>query len=254
MGLFDKFFSKEGSEQRFVNRQVKKILNKYLQKELREEAIFSLAERGTHQAIKGLLQRFTYDHPDSIVDEKEKQLVLKLLLQLGPERALPPLREYLADPRQNFVSMALIAFEELTSKEETEKEIANLLREADPHDAWSSDRKLQFIGHIAELGLKKLSPELITQLIRFLDDLDDDIVFKTLELLANYADDEEIREPILDLFAKEETSMRIRSKILDIVRDRKWYIGDRKKEFEPLLPEGYYFDKRGNVKYRQPQY
>ncbi len=253
MGIFD-FFGKESSEERFVNRQVKKLLNKYLQKELREEAIYSLAQRGTPKAIQGLLQRFTYDHPDSIIDEKEKQLVLDLLERLGPELSVPQLKIYLKDPRQNFVSMALIAFERLTSPEETLQEITELLKDSDPHDAWSRDRKLQLIGHIAELELKSLPEELLKQLIRFLDDLDDDVIFKALDLLDQYGKDELIREPILELFAKEETSMRIRSRILDMVRSHKWYIGDRQKEFEPLLPEGYYFDKRGNIKYRQPTY
>lgn len=252
MGFFDRFFSKESSDSKFVRRHVQRLLNKYGQKEIREDSMYALAQKGTPEAISGLLQRFTYNHPDSIVDEREKNKIIDLLESLGAEKASDPLHQYLADTKQSSISMALIAYDQLMGDDATILEILKLLEDSDPNDAWSSERKMQLIGHLDGIEKEDAPPELAPMLLRFIGDLDDDVIFRCIELLEQIGSDEQIRESFIEIFMSEETSMRIRARIIETVKLRKWYIGDRRKEIEDLLPDGYYFDKRGNLKQREP--
>ncbi len=256
MGFFDKLFGSSGgnSEENWAKKQVRRLTNKYGQKEIREDAMYSLYQRGTPEAIYGLLQRFTFNHPESIVDEREKNKIIELLDALGPEKASEPLRKFLADGKQPDVSMALIALETLEGETATLVEIVQLLQAADPNDAWGSDRKLQLIGHLDELETEQIPTELIEVLVKFLGDLDDDVIFRCIALLERYGTDDQIRTAFVNQMLLEETSMRIRSRILDTVRERKWYVGEHRAELEALLPEGYYFDKRNNLKYKEPTY
>ncbi len=244
MGLFDRFFSKESKEERFIKKHTARVLQKYGQKELRQESLFALANKGTPEAIYALLQRFTYTHPETIIDEKEKAIVIGLLEKLGPEVAGPPLRRYLEDPRQTEVSMALIALEELEGPEATAAEIIKILEETDPADVWATDRKLQLVNQLANYE----DPKSIPVLLKFLQDANDDVVFRCIDVLDQIAEDDDIREPIVNLLRDEDTSARIVDRILELVLKRKWFLGPYRDEIEPHLPEGYFFDKRGNIK------
>jgi HEAT repeat protein len=248
MGFFKNLFG--GSEESFVKKHVSRILNKYTQKEIRDESFHALAQRGTPEAIYGLLQRFTYDHPESIVDENEKYKVIALLDSLGSERVGEPIRRYIREQTQ--VSMALIALERIEGEEETQAEIIKQLSQCDPGDTWSADRKLQLIGHLDNYD-DLIEPEM---LCNFLQDVNDDVVFRCIDVLAKGLEEDDealrntLREKLIGLLPLEETSMRIRARILDLALKSKWYIGDMKKELEDKLPEGYFFDKRGHIKTR----
>ena len=249
MGIFDRFFSKEAREEGFVKKHVKRILSKYSQKELREESMYALAERGkkgSAEAIYGLLQRFTYNHPEAIVDENEKHKVLVLLNHLGAEACSEPLRRYLRDQKQAEVAMALIALEQLEGDDATRKEIIVLLEEGDPGDAWSAERKLQIINHLDNFN----ESDVVDALIPYLTDLNDDVIFRTIDLLEKVGEDEQIRDAIFDVAKDPDTSTRIIARILDLVREKKWYIGDHREAIEANMPEGYFFDKRNNIKKR----
>lgn len=254
MGFFSKLFgggSSSGSaEDRFVKKHVTRLLNKYGQKELREDAMHALYQRGSHESVVGLMQRFTYNHPESIVDEKEKKKIIDLLDAIGAERATPAMQEYLANDKQTEVSMALIAFDRIEGPEKTIREVISLLEDADPDDPWSGNRKIQLIGHLDNYTSNESIQEAVPSLVRFLQDIDDDVVFRCVELLEILGEKEAIRGPFVDLLREEETSARIRARILEVVREKKWYIGEHRKELEPLLPEGYYFDRRDNLKKR----
>lgn len=252
MGLFDRFFNKEKSEESWVKRKVRGLVNKYGQKELREDAMYALFQRGTPESIGGLLQRFTIDLPDSIVDEREKNKIIDLLESLGAEKVSAPLRSYLADPKQSALSMALIAMDTLEGEETTIQEISTLLDASDPNDAWSSERKLQLIGHLDTIETKQIPEKLLQMLIKFLQDLDDDVIFRCIALLERFGNDDQIRNSMVELLLQEETSMRIRARILETALERKWYLGDMRTELEKKLPEGYFFDKRNHLKYREP--
>ncbi len=253
MGIFD-FLKKDNSEEGWAKKQSRRLMNKYGQKEVREDAMYALYQRGTPEAISGLLQRFTFDHPESIVDEREKNKVIELLDHLGAERASGPLRAYLADEKQTTVSMALIALDTLEGEEATVLEIIKLLNDADPNDAWGNERKLQLIGHLDEVELdpETMPDTLVPMLVSYLQDLNDDVIFRCVDLLERLGTDEQIRSPMVDLLVAEDTSARIRARIIDTCGKRKWYLGDRREELEGKLPDGYYFDKRNNLKYRDP--
>lgn len=251
MGFFDRFFGKEKSEEGWVKRKVRSLVNKYGQKELREDAMYSLFQRGTPEAIGGLLQRFTIDLPDSIVDEREKNKIIDLLESLGAEKTAGPLRKYLSDPKQSALSMALIALSTIEGEAATVQEIIQLLEAADPNDAWSSERKLQLIGHLDSLETKEIPDALLQMLIKFLHDLDDDVIFRCIALLERFGQDDQIRNATVALLLQDETSMRIRARILDTAIERKWYLGDQRNLIEKHLPDGYFFDKRNHIKFAQ---
>ncbi|MCK6510307.1 hypothetical protein L6R29_10105 [Myxococcota bacterium] len=248
MGFLSNLFG--GSEESFVKKHVNRILNKYAQKELRDESFHALAQKATPASIYGLLQRFTYDHPESIVDENEKYKVIALLESLGEESVGEPLRRYLKE--QNQVSMALIALESIEGPEETEAEIMRQLAQADPSDSWSTERKLQLINHLDNYD----AIEDPSTLFVFLDDVNDDVIFRCIDILEKSLQKSEelrnqIRERLVQQLAHEDTSARIRARILDLSIQCKWYVGDLRKELEEKLPDGYFFDKRGHIKVRE---
>jgi len=252
VGFLDRFFGKkdgaddrkQSKEERWVNKQVKKVMNKYGQKEVREEAIHSLAQRGTPEAISGLLKRFSYTHPESIIDEKEKKLVIELLEYSGAERVGEPLRSYLGE--ENQVSMALIAMDRIEGSDVTVTEIINVLEKASPDDVWNADKKLQMINHLDNYD----NAACVEVLLKYLEDLNDDVIFRSIDILERLGTDDQIRDAFIELLIDEDVGNRIRDRLLQTTRSKKWFLGPQRKQLEPLLPDGYYFDKRDNLKHR----
>ncbi|MEM1009103.1 MAG: hypothetical protein AAGJ35_08870 [Myxococcota bacterium] len=249
MNFFKNLFSSESSEERFVKKHVKRVLNKYSQKEIREESLHALAERNTPESLYGLLQRFTYNHPEGIIDENEKNKVLRLLELIGPEDVGAPLRRFLKE--QHTVSMALLALERLEGEKATKNTLQEQLQRADPGDKWSAQKRLQLVNHLDQYE----ALEDYEILFPFLEDVNDDVIFRCIDLLEKtvmHPDQTEARDAIraklVALLLEEETSMRIRARILDLVRSSKWYIGDHKDALKDKLPEGYFLDKRGHLK------
>ena len=243
VGFFDSLFGGD-SEEKFVKRHVKRITNKFGQKEIRHDSYLALAQRGTPEAALGLLQRFTINLPDTISDEKEKRQVITILSAMGEDLVSEPLREYLRDPKQNEIAMGLIALEEVEGTDALCKEIIHLLETSDPGDAWTSDRKLQIINQLDNYDFPDAAPALLP----YLEDLDDDVVFRAIEVLDAIGSDSQLRDSFMKIAVDEDTSMRVRNRILEIVLGRKWHLATERKALEPLLPHGWFFTKRDHLK------
>ena len=80
MGLLDLFASKEDRARGAIEKLRQKLLQKYGPAENREKAIHQLADDGSPDALAALCMRFTIHSDQSIGDNDEKELVLRLLV------------------------------------------------------------------------------------------------------------------------------------------------------------------------------
>ena len=98
MGLKD-FFSSEGRAARSLQKHVARALNKHAQHVDRQASLDVLrdaAHEGSHEAMAGLLSRFTIRYDKSIEDEQEKDFVAEELMSLGA-KVLPELQKRFVD-------------------------------------------------------------------------------------------------------------------------------------------------------------
>ena len=247
MGLIDHLswmWDKQKAKERFIRRKVKTLTNKYVRREDRDDAMSALFNKGTPEAITGLLTRLTYTHTDSIVDEFEKQRTVDMLVNLG-QASVEPILQYM--DKQTQVSMAMLALDEILGKESAMKEVLRVLTAIDPSNTWMLEKKLQLVNHLEE---HYDTQELVEPLLPFLEDLSDDVTFRVLDVLDRHGDDD-LRKPMLERALDPETSDRIRARILDVAHERKWHLKHQRADLQKLMPDGYYFDKRNHVKKRR---
>jgi HEAT repeat protein len=74
--------------------------------------------------------------------------------------------------------------------------------------------------------------------------MDEGVRYAAAEALLKQGEEAPAREPLLDLFAKEE-SLRLRIRIADGLAELGWPVADRRADVEKVLPESFQIEARG---------
>ncbi|MEC7239700.1 MAG: HEAT repeat domain-containing protein [Myxococcota bacterium] len=231
MGFFDLFTG--GSIEKQIEKHAKRIKKKDAQQEDRVASAYWLSEEGSFNAVYGLLGRFEMAYEHQMKDRAEKDLVSKLLEDLG-EPAVPAIKAFLRKSSQFARPMALL--ETISGKEEALKMIFELLDLEAAKSELKPGKKRQLLIKLAEFQ----TPEVVAGAVPFLSDFDEGVRFAAVEVLIAQEETAEVRETLLSsLSDPEEESNRLRVRISEIASARRWTLGEHQKAIAANPPSGW---------------
>lgn len=250
MGFFDLFKRKSPLE-----KHSERVADKRAAVADRWESIKALGEMATTEpegeqpdersaAIAALMERFTYyvDPPrgvpvaQAITDEEEKDETLRWIVEAGEDVALDPVRGALRS--QESISWGLRCLEGMLSEERAIEEMVDLLGTMDTEYMRDPQRKQQLVGKLEELK----HPKIAAAVAPHFTDVDETTRFHAT-VAALKQDNAEGQLPALREALVDEDSVRVKVRVLDILIEKGWSLGDEASEIE--LPEGYAVDKKG---------
>ncbi len=222
MGIFD-LLSKEGRARSALERHIKKTNDKYAQSPDRFAAMEKLRADGSEEALHGLVRRFGFVYDKTIEDEQEKSWVADTLAAAG-ERAFAPVRRYILEAET--VSYPLRVLERIAPPEKVLGVIDELAEREEPGYTRHPQRKIQFIGWLAEWKGAKPG-QIAKRIVPYLKDFDETVRFTAIDALAHQPDEAAARGPLLDALVRpEEESRRILVRIAEVLADVGWRVDD----------------------------
>jgi HEAT repeat protein len=240
--MFD-FFRRGGTPaSRQIDKLVKRLTEPQGEDAPRIEAAEKLADLETPEATYALLKRFTISSKVITQDIEEKRMVVRMLVEKGPD-AVDPILRFLSTHHQ--VEWPIQALSELLPREELVPKLVSALEKVAAASEFTppehkSDLIRAMRGHV--------TPEIATVLRQFLSDDDDDVRIAAIDALSEVG--EEMREPLLEAFLEAEDRPRIRIKIADIFAEKDWPVKGYRPKIEETLPEGFQVSAKGLIRRR----
>jgi hypothetical protein len=233
----------QGQVQRRLNKLSRRLREKYSQGYERVAAAEELDAIPGDEAIFLLLGRFDVLVPKISEDEEERRYVYDLVRAKGAT-AVPAILRFIREKENLVYPLRLLA--EIVGRDEARRMILDILaNEFSPEYDRAPHKKMAILQALAD----DRSEALITALMPFLRDPNDDVVIRAAEVLAAQPDAEEaVRTAFLDLLTEEEEKPRIKRKVAELFKDHRWKVTGYRKKVEDILPEGFYLDKKGHVK------
>ncbi len=249
MGLFDFLKKKEGSDDGLswsLKRRIKKAHNKFTPAEERQGALQGLAEDGSRPAIEALIKRFTFYAEPLTTDEREREYVYDVLLGFG--RDIVPL--VIKSIRESdSIQWQLRLYHDLASEQEVLSTLIEIIEGYDTEYEKNPLRKIQIISALGDWQ----SDEVATVLLRFLEDVDEEVRYQTVQSLLRQ-DPDATRDRLMEV-AMQDESNRIRDFIVDGFIEREVSIKGypSRKQFEEILGADLAVDKQGVIRRRPPR-
>lgn len=222
-----------------INRNTKKLSERYAQHEARMEALDKLREIGTPDAIYGLARRFSATSENLGLDQDEKKRVQDVLIAFG-DIAIEPIERYI----RNFdkITWAIGALERIVSKDVLIPFLFDVLKEGDPVYI-RGDKANQILTALQGLDV----PEVVEGVIPCLASADDTVRIAAVECLEAHKD-ERAREPLLEtLVNPNEDSVRVKMRIGEAFERLGWDVKGFRKKVESALPEPFRVNSKGRV-------
>ena len=237
MGFLDRF-SKDGRDARAREKNAARAINKYAQSPDRMKAMQALRDDGSDDALYALMRRFGMMYDKTIEDEQEKEWVFEWLVEKGAV-VLPALKRYMFSA--DSISWPLRLLDKVVDAKEGRIDVIALVMERhEPGYERDPTKKIQLLTHLASLKHARVAPLAVP----YLADMDEGVRYAACEALMKQGDEAAAREPLLDLFVKEE-SLRLRIRIADGLAELGWPVADRRADVEKVLPESFQIEARG---------
>ena len=231
MGLFDFFTG--GSIDNQIEKHAKRIRKKDAQQEDRVASAYWLAEEGSFNSVYGLLGRFEMAYEHRMKDRAEKDLVAQLVEDLGAV-AVDPIKSFMRRSPQFARPMALL--ETIAGREVALTMIFELLALEAAKSELKPGKKRQLLIKLAEFQ----EPEIEEKALPFLGDFDEGVRFAAVEVLIAQEETSQLRESLLtSLTNPEEDSNRLRVRISEIAKARRWTLGAHAKSLAENPPTGW---------------
>jgi HEAT repeat protein len=222
-----------------IQRNTKKLLERYAQHEVRMEALDKLKDIGTPEAIYALARRFSATSENLRIDQEEKKQVQEVLIEFG-DKAIEPLKRYIRGHDQ--ITWGIDALKQIVPQRDLIPFLFEVLRDGDPVYI-RGDKANQILTALEHLN----EPEVVPGVIPCLKSPDDTVRFVAVECLAHYRD-ERAREPLLDaLTSPEEDSARVITRIAETLEKLDWDVKGYRKKVEAALPEPFRVSSKGRV-------
>ncbi|MFO0660334.1 MAG: HEAT repeat domain-containing protein [Polyangiaceae bacterium] len=240
MGIFDFFKGSKNptpsttgpksnppAQDKNVARHTKVVGDKLAQNYDRIESIEALCRVGTSEAVAGLLKRFTFYVDPSTVDQEEKELAFRGIVD-AREAALEPIRKF-CEKAESLAWPLKILRAQLEEASYVEEVLA-LLENFDTDYSRNVDPKVQLIEALDG----KNTAEVLEALLPFVEDVSEPVRFQVVTTLLSL-NNEAVVEPLVDQALVEE-SVRIKNKIAEGFRERGWQVPEGKRaKFEAAV-------------------
>jgi HEAT repeat protein len=245
MGLLD-VFDKEKRRKAAIERNVRKLQQKYGQSDSRSRAVVALREDGSEEAIYGLLQRYKVNVDPSITDQEEKEWVREVVAEFG-EKALAPLTRFIH--KQSEVMWPLRIFGDIQGIDAAVGLACDVLRKSAVEYQRDNTKKITLLKYVVSLEAKR--PEVVEAIEGLLEDMDGDTVIAAVSALSELDTEGRSREKILEaLREKGPSNVRLKLEIFRILAETGWAVKGYRPTVEELIDEPYYLTGDGVVKVR----
>jgi hypothetical protein len=248
MGLFDFLRKKDkgaadapAGPSRGLEKNIKKLLNKYLQPEERWGAVQAITHDESDAAVDALLRRFTIYIEPSAQDNEEKEFIADALASRG-EKILPRLKKALH--AQESITWLVRIADRILPRDALRDLLLEILATFDTEYERNPERKIQLIMALADFP----GEETAKGVIPFLDDVHETARFQAVSTLFA-VQGESAREALVALFLKEE-SVRVKHAVLDGLVAAGWPVTGHRGEVEKALPKGFLLDRAGAIRKR----
>lgn len=231
------FFGLFGSKKSPVEKHAARVADKRAQAPDRWESIQALGAMRSADAVQALLPRFTYYADPSITDQEEKEEAFRLIAETG-EPAIEPVLAFMR--RSDSLGWPLKLLERLMPTERVVTELLALLGTMDTEYERDPTRKVAILQALEDRRDERIAPAVT----RFLEDVNETARFHAAAALFAQADPSASREAAQKALAAE-SSMRVRSRMLDGFTERAWDVGPDRAKIEKALPAGFTLDKSG---------
>ncbi len=224
MGLFDFFLS----EEKQIARHVRRLTNRDSTPEDREGSARWLSDKGTPEALVGMLQRFDLNLEHQLKDSAEKEAVYSLLLGHG-KKVLEPAKAWLPRCKQFALPIKLIGEIEGAA---AQLDVALHLLEAEHlKDNFKPEKKKALLVWLADVR----NPRCIEGALPFLSDFDEGVRYAATEVLL--AQGESAREALQAVFSdRPEQSNRLKVRVAEVFAQKGWRLED---SFSTGLPSSF---------------
>jgi HEAT repeat protein len=255
MGLFD-FISGDPAkrESRAIEKAAKALATPYGPPENRLKALDNLAAIGTADAIYAMLKRFTVSTPNGIVDQDEKAQVAGTVARFGA-KAVAPITRFLRD--SDDVTRPLRILSDVAGPAETARIVIAVLQGLGTEYTRVPHKKVELLAHLDTLSANVQAkaepvegfPDVVEAVLPFLEDVNDDVQLRAIELLLRY-EPQRVRDPLVALLLDGDSSNRLRVAIAAGLAARAYPLGERAAEVAEVLPDRFAVDKDGVVRKR----
>ena len=228
------------SPERQIAKARKRVKEPHGDASVRVGAAQKLAEMGTPEALRALLDRFQITVSPSVQDEEEKEQVLSWIVHHG-EKTIPPLMQFLKTERQ--VYWPLRALREILSREELISRLEELLRYHWENPPASPEPQAQMIRSLRDLH----SPGLEEVVRLHLQERDDDIRLASIDYLFELPE-QDVREAILECYLDSDDRPRIRAHLLERLEQQRWSVRGYRPKIEETLPQEYALTRDGQIR------
>lgn len=244
MGLFD-FFSSAPSPAK-IEKIMKRMLNEHHQAQVRQESMEELANIGTPLAIEALIRRLGVNFKDTIVNEQEKRWVADTLVERFGAQAVEPLLAFIK--KEQNVSLAVRTLARLVTKERVVAALMDALKGYAPSDHRTIHAKLQLVDALDEHE----NAEIIPALLPHLQDHDDDVRIKVVELLERKAPRHPDHMPavqaaFIELLLDAEAAGRILRRAAEAGVALNLDVGAVRSKLSGALPDGFAVKANGRL-------
>ena len=235
MGFFDFLFS--GGEDSQLKKHIKRLTNLNAPQEERLLSAQWLADKGSPEALAGLLKRFSLVYEKQMKDIEEKEYLYKLLRSQG-EAAVEPTKTWIRENTAFAIPLRIV--EEFEGPEKTVSFLLELLGlEMDP---FKTEKKRQIIIKLGDFTDERI----ISPVSACLFDYDEEVRLASIETLHKQNSDE-CHEPFVEaLTDPEEESNRLKIRIAEILEQRGWDLLDKGDRLQHNPPVGWRFSAENN--------
>jgi hypothetical protein len=193
------------------------------------------------------LQRISITVSNSIKDDEEKAYISSFLIELG-ELVVSPIKLFIE--KQHVIAHPIEIMLSIIGKEETLNFLDSVLTTEDTlFDDPLVEKRIEILKQFAG----STHESVLTKAIIFINDSDDRLVIAAIRFIRDYVfKNDNLMDKVIELvtgkFVDQETSARIRIELLNVFIAQEWKVKGVKKQFEELLPDGYYINSQGYVR------
>jgi hypothetical protein len=232
MGILDLFLS----EERQIDRHIRRLNNRDSTAEDREASARWLAEKATPKCLMGLLQRFELNLDHQLKDAGEKELVYSLLVGKGAA-CVEPARAFLRSCKQFAMPLKLVG--EVGGADAQFAAVLDMLETERKKDDFKPEKKRALLVWLAD----QRRPECVDVARPFLADFDEGVRYAAAEAIVAQSSSD-ARAALEAVFSNpREESNRLKIRVATIFAQRNWSLDEALAE---RLPSGFRF-REGRV-------
>ena len=217
-----------------IGKHGRRVQERDAQAEDRLQSAQWLADQNTPEALVALCKRFNLQLEHQMKDRTEKDAVIELLVEKGPQGAEAARHHARRSP--NF-QHSIRAIERIEGTEPANSLLVELLAAETVENEFKPEKKRTLLLTLAE----RKDTRIVDVAIPFLLDFDEGVRHAAVEAIA--AQEGDAGRPALEkaLKSTREESTRVRGRLAEIFATRRWPVEDEDGWFSAHVPSGYQY-------------